>query len=1135
VESSSSDDDFDLALDRAQAATKEWYDRSMAKKQVVSMFEESQNCISDVYRATRTTTIRARDYSWLGLGLLYLSVCAMDGLMYAHSPLLFLAAYLGHSLTFARLYGEKIGNLTYYDFYPIAWFVKFVNLFVQWLEYFWYNQVWPTTIALMHIFRELCWLVSDVTLYIRCSWFYDAKPPGTSILEYMLHCVIGCYAVRFDRMFVFVPVLSILFICFQHSHFYVVIQRDIRQRQALSRIFKRISNIRYFWSGGSCSIFADNKILANENYVHAIVAMMTLFVGYKGIKMLRDMKRQSYPRECDVMFEEAKTEFVEPSPANAEINKFEEEIEACASYKRYKTLTPIWNVQEDIGPPPMHKLDLESLNRFALGNVCPVHIWGMTVDFSQHILGLEGDIAVINTHALPERGMFEIRLWDTGPFGSRRGTPKVNAIDDTMRLDLGNDLTLVRLPKRRFKKLTHHLVKGAMKPSIGMIAQHKTTVTPEYNSVIELNGTGRDHLVRRQAVHYSYPNNGVGVCGIPVVASHMNGFVVAGIHAMGNTKHECAAMMFPNNLDMFVEELIKRSGYPAMVSECGLGLMLEAPNAKSPIHYRDLSGIRYFGKEPGPVLIKKESQLQSSGVEDELKSAFAEEIEFEPHVKYGPPVMQPIGKGANYRCPWSNALMNMASPRGAVNMQLIVKSAKYFAQHIIKNLHRRGVTRIRPLTVDAAINGAPDDPFIRRINTSTGSGYGFSGKKRDHLPIVSEVANFVTRQPTDDLKRKLLRKLKLYAKGEAAGVVYETQLKDEPREQRKIATANTRVFYPSSVDELIFDRMMLAPFFSLMVEHGDVFGASVGLNAHSGADDFINNLLAFSTKFGEGDYGKYDIKMLAEFRIGVSVLVTEVLHDLGYGELAIKMVQSYLADATHAFFVFNKDVFQSPGSQPSGKYATAEFNCLVNVLMLLVFWFANPRTKDLDFFTYVKPGTYGDDLLQAIKDTVLPYYNNVAYAKFCKDVYGIEFTPASKTGELQPYLGVEEASFLKRRFRYSQTFNRWLMPLEMDSIFKSLLWYIPSKVETREQQISSTLQSACYELFLHLTKKQYTNLTGRLTNIFEQHIGHGYKIDIPTYDRIAEKMFGDTTTEHECSTMATLNLNDCQIDINEHM
>jgi hypothetical protein len=165
-------------------------------------------------------------------------------------------------------------------------------------------------------------------------------------------------------------------------------------------------------------------------------------------------------------------------------------------------------------------------------------------------------------------------------------------------------------------------------------------------------------------------------------------------------------------------------------------------------------------------------------------------------------------------------------------------------------------------------------------------------------------------------------------------------------------------------------------------------------------------------------------------------------------------------------------MIQVPGMQPSGSFGTAEINCLVNLVMLMVCYYA--RKPDGDFFRDVRPVTYGDDIIAGVKTPALQYFNNIYYQEFCQKVYGINFTPAVKNSIMTPSLRLNEISFLKRTFYYNNYLGRFVAALDIYSILKSLTVYIPSKHVSEEKQITDTIVSSCYEYFFHcMSYEQY--------------------------------------------------------------
>jgi hypothetical protein len=246
-------------------------------------------------------------------------------------------------------------------------------------------------------------------------------------------------------------------------------------------------------------------------------------------------------------------------------------------------------------------------------------------------------------------------------------------------------------------------------------------------------------------------------------------------------------------------------------------------------------------------------------------------------------------------------------------------------------------------------------------------------------------------------------------------------------------------------------------------------------------DNFVNSLLEFSPLLMEGDYSGYDTSMPFDIGLAAATVTYDVLERLGYNDDALEVVRGLLSDNLFPTFVLDNDVITAPGFQPSGKYATAEDNSLRG-LILLVYAFVDlvvfPHGFELnihtdDFFKYVLPRIYGDDLLAAVKPEVQHLYNNVTYQKYCEDVYGMGFTNALKTQEVKPFLTIQEASFLKRHFVWREDLQHWVAQLDRKSIMKSIVHYLPSKVVSVEEQLTDACVSALRELFFYLSRDEF--------------------------------------------------------------
>lgn len=251
-----------------------------------------------------------------------------------------------------------------------------------------------------------------------------------------------------------------------------------------------------------------------------------------------------------------------------------------------------------------------------------------------------------------------------------------------------------------------------------------------------------------------------------------------------------------------------------------------------------------------------------------------------------------------------------------------------------------------------------------------------------------------TRIPVTQVKQAIINILERGEVGEAFQSITSAQLKDEPRNQEK--KYKTRIFYMSALDNLIVHRMMLSPFYSLMVEHSDIFCCGVGTNMMREGENLHRKLSEFSNCIMEGDYSNFDQCMPYQIGRAAYSVVIKVCSHFGYNEASLNQITSLLNDSLHVYVEMLNDVFMAPGLQPSGKYATAEDNSLRGLVMLMYAWYSDEVTKTKHFFENVKPLVYGDDVLCAVKPEYIGVFNNNIYARVCREKYYLDFTNPQK-------------------------------------------------------------------------------------------------------------------------------------------
>jgi hypothetical protein len=836
-----------------------------------------------------------------------------------------------------------------------------------------------------------------------------------------------------------------------------------RTKQQLKRNWDRLSfhlglttNPSYFIQAHSRHLFYITGLLAS-------LQALSLF--------------RTYLKSRNIYTEAVLSKFVVPDTSNEELHEMERTFHCGGSYKRFKNKEhAIWNTRE-ILDTCVHTGTGEELNLAISRNIRYATVCG-DLTTNTYVLGVCGNFALINTHAI--RGE-NVEIW-LSTDGSVVHDPlnhtakfKKTRLNSKSVVDLGNDCSLVMLNCNPFRDIMQHLAKDDdyfMQVEAYFCndkVKARYTTTP-----LNVTHAGVHKISMTPYFQYSYKDHKPGLCGMPLIVRKDKGWCVAAIHAAGNTgTNDCYGVCINHRFVVDgINTILSGSSLMEIASEGSIITDLGDPSERSPFRYEPTSNLDYYGKIPGKTFVNNRSRLTRTPFAGRIDKILADIYDFKSDVEFGPPLMKPTMINGEYVSPWNRWFRKRDAQNAPLDRDVLEKVIDIYSDHIISGLHEQGVTELSPLNVESAINGVPDDPFVRRITSTTSAGFGYPGMKDNYIPLVDEENN--VREAVPDLKARLVEMLKQYRKKRTVSPVSKSCLKDEAREWKKILNGNTRIFFCGPIDALILCRMFLAPFFTLMVEHGGIFGSAVGINMMNGSDDFVKGLLEFSDLIMEGDYGAFDISMPFEIGWAASSIVLRVLKAMGYTEEALDVVKSMLTDNLFPVIEVLNDIFRAMGLQISGKYATAEENSIRGCIMLLYFWYSHKKLKHLDYFKYVKMVTYGDDILAAVKPDVAKYFNNVTYQAFVRSQYNMDFTSATKELDMQPFVNIHTASFLKRKFKFSTEYDRWLGRLDMNSMHRAMTWYLPSVNVSREKLLTETCISMLWEAWFHSDRKQYS-------------------------------------------------------------
>jgi len=305
-----------------------------------------------------------------------------------------------------------------------------------------------------------------------------------------------------------------------------------------------------------------------------------------------------------------------------------------------------------------------------------------------------------------------------------------------------------------------------------------------------------------------------------------------------------------------------------------------------------------------------------------------------------------------------------------------------------------------------------------------------------------------------------------YENGVTYCPVFTASLKDEPTSLKKIADGKTRVFCGAPMPWSIVVRMYLLPVIRLIQKNRFIFESGPGTIAQSREWDEIYHYI---TQFGEdrivaGDYGKFDKRMPASVILAAFEIITNILKVAGWSQKDLQVVYGIAEDTAFPTIDFHGDLIRCYGTNPSGHPLTVIINGLANSLYVrYCYASSHPQKTCEDFKENISLMTYGDDMIMGVNKQCT-WLNHTIMQSILANI-DIEFTMADKEAKSVPFIHIDEASFLRRKWRFESELNCMVCPIEHDSIDKMLTMCVASKSISPQLHALAVLDTACREYF----------------------------------------------------------------------
>jgi len=544
-----------------------------------------------------------------------------------------------------------------------------------------------------------------------------------------------------------------------------------------------------------------------------------------------------------------------------------------------------------------------------------------------------------------------------------------------------------------------------------------------------------------------------GDCGTVLVAMTDFGPTILGIHQNLDKKNKLTGAV---SLDIqFVSSIVDddeiTDGYCMINEHTDCTKQVGDVHIKATPRFVRGSG-KVYGSLEGQRFVPR-SQVQHTLLYDKM-------CELGHKCEHYPPVM--IGWE-----PWHLNIKKQVEADAYVSESELVEIGKQLTSEWLSMVSDEDKAEICVYDIGTALNGIPGLRFVDSINRKSSAGFPWCHTKKGLLTYLE--SDEVWQDPVDideSVKKRIEERLTSYLDGRRSHPIFQASLKDEALPLKKVKAKKTRVFMGAPVDFTLLMRMYTLSFVRVAQRNKFVFESAPGVEAQCIEWEHLRDYL---TKFGEermifGDFSGFDSTMRAQFLLTAFDCIIDFCSTCGYSKEEVRVLKCIAEDVTFPTVNFHGDLVEFFGKNPSGQALTVTINSIVNCLyMRYCYKKLNPAKEISSFRENVALLTYGDDNGMGVSEKV-PWFNHSSVSKILESI-NVVYTMADKESETRPYIHIDEASFLKRIWRFDEDLNHFVCPLDEASIKKSLMIGLKSKAVTAEEQAVSLMLSALGEYF----------------------------------------------------------------------
>lgn len=418
----------------------------------------------------------------------------------------------------------------------------------------------------------------------------------------------------------------------------------------------------------------------------------------------------------------------------------------------------------------------------------------------------------------------------------------------------------------------------------------------------------------------------------------------------------------------------------------------------------------------------------------------------------------------------------------------------------------------QPVPISIAVSGQDGVSMVCSLPMSTSGGKEFPGPKRNYFtPDIPNEYITYPMKPNEDLSVAIDRVTQRLAAGLSSGTIFTGQPKDEPVGLTEPGVpAKQRIFMSGPVDFNVVGRMMLLGFIKW---HRETPGTESAVGTDMTSSSQVQSLYAdlmnlvpfseISKRCGAGDYKAYDLVLPPQVLNSIANIIMHLVADFTPFDKAV--TQGVLSNVIWPTIAFDGTI-SVLAINPSGHFATTDFNCIGNSILVRYCYFRARRSYFREnhliktpFRKHVALVVYGDDNIYAIS-TDCPFFDQLVLTEQLSKI-GITYTSEDKTSKVAPLRDFFELSFLSRTV--TLTDGVWKAYLSDKSISKMLHFQKKSELSSFNRSWEG-IQSALFEFYLR-TPEEYALRKEQLRAIAYESGMHGLWDDETIDESFAER------------------------------